>query len=84
MYPWEKPKFDYQEFMDAHIRVSVFIDGELKSSFAVPDDGSSIDVKTVMPDGRSLVLKIGGHPRTTDPRMSITELVEYVLTNYKR
>jgi hypothetical protein len=79
MYPWE----NYADFMDAHIRVSIFIDNELKGSFAILDDGTSMDVKTFMPDGRQLVLKNGGHPRTTDQRMTVTELVDYVLTNYK-
>jgi hypothetical protein len=79
MYPWE---FNYQTFMDTHIRVIVSIDGELKGSFAVLDEGANLNVQTSMPDGRSLVFKNGGHPRTTDPRMTIEELVKHVLTSY--
>jgi hypothetical protein len=82
-YPWEIPKLDYQTFMDTHVRVSIFIDNELKGSFAIVDDGTNMDVKTVMPDGRQLVFKNGGHPRTTDQRMTVMELVNYVLENYK-
>jgi hypothetical protein len=79
-YPWE---FNYQNFMDTHVRVSVFIDNELKGSFAVVDDDTSMDVNTVMPDGRQLVFKNGGHPRTTDRRMTVLELVQYVLENFR-
>jgi hypothetical protein len=79
-YPWE---FDYQTFMDTHVRVSVIINGELKGSFAIVDDGTRMDAQTVMPDGTSLIFKIEGHPRTTDQRMTATELINYVLTNYK-
>lgn len=81
MWPWE---FNYPQFMDCHVRVSVFIDDELKGVFAILDDGTNMDVRTVMPDGRQLVFKNGGHPRTTDPRMTALELVNYVLTEYKR
>lgn len=83
MYPWEKPQFNYVEFMDNHVRVSVTINDELKGSFAILDDGTRMETKTIMPDGTSLVLKVEGHPRTTDQRMTVTELVNYVLTNYK-
>ena len=84
MYPWEKkPKFDYTEFMDRYVRVRVFIDGELRGSFAVEDDDTDMDVQTVMPNGKTLVFKNGGHPRTTDQRMTVTDLVNYVLTNFK-
>jgi hypothetical protein len=84
MYPWEKPKpLNYIEFMDTHVRVSVTINGQLKGSFAIVDEGIDMNAYTVMPDGISLMLKVEGHPRTTDQRMTITELVSYVLTNYK-
>lgn len=83
IYPWEKPKFNYIEFMNTHVRVSVIINDELKGSFAILDDGTRMEAKTVMPDGTSLVFKVEGHPRTTDQRMTVTELVNYVLTNYK-
>ena len=83
-YPWETPKpFDYISFMDNHVRVRVSVGGELKGSFAVLDDGTEMNVKTVMPDGTPLVFKIQGHPRTTDPVMTPTELVNYVLSNYR-
>lgn len=84
-YPWEAPKpFDYQAFMDTHIRVSVVVGGEPKGSFAVLDEGVNMNVDTVMPDGTSLVFKVEGHPRTTDLAMSAAELVNYILTNFKR
>jgi hypothetical protein len=82
-YPWDKPKMTYVQFMDTHLRVSVSIDGELKGSFAILDEGTRLDVETVMPDGTPLIFKVEGHPRTTDPMMTATELVSYVLTNYK-
>lgn len=85
MYPWEqKPRLDYIRFMDTHVRVSVTINGELKGRFAILDDGTSMNVETVMPDGTPLVFRMEGHPRTTDPIMTATDLVSYVLTNYKR
>jgi hypothetical protein len=84
MFPWEKPKFDYVAFMDTHVRVCVSVNGEPKGSFAILDDGTKMDVETVMPDGAPLIFKISGHPRTTDPVMTPTELVNYVLTNYSR
>lgn len=79
-YPWE---LDYIKFMDTHIRVSVIINGQLKGCFAILDDGTNMNVDTIMPDGTSLVFKTEGHPRTTDQRMTATQLVDYVLTNYK-
>lgn len=84
MFPWEqKPEFDYIRFMDSHIRVSVSINGHPKGSFAILDEGTDLNVETVMPDGTPLVLKVEGHPRTTDPIMTAVDLVSYVLTNYK-
>ena len=80
-YPWE---FDYTDFMNRHIRVNVYIDDELKGSFAIEDEDTNMDVETVMPDGRRLVFKKEGHPRTSDQRLTAMELVNYVLTNYKR
>jgi hypothetical protein len=80
IYPWE---FNYQNFMDTHIRVSVSINGERKGSFAIVDDGTNMDVNTITPDGLPLVFKVEGHPRTTDKRMTVTELIDYVLSNYK-
>lgn len=84
MYPWEKPKLDYVTFMDTHLRVNVTVNGELIGSFAILDEGSSMNVETVMPDGTPLIFKAAGHPRTTDPAMTALELVNYVLTTYKR
>jgi hypothetical protein len=86
MYPWETPKpaMTYVEFMDRYVRVSVSINGELKGSFAILDEGTRLDVETIMPDGTPLIFKVEGHPRTTDPMMTATELVNYVLTEYKR
>jgi len=80
-YPWE---FNYQNFMDTHLRVSVSINGEKKGTFAVLDDGTDMNVQTIMPDGMSLVFKVEGHPRTTDKMLTLVELVDYVLTAYKR
>jgi hypothetical protein len=85
MYPWERPKpFDYVAFMNTHIRVSVTVNGMLKGLFAVLDDGTDMNVSTVMPDGTPLVFKVEGHPRTTDPIMTPVQLVNYVLTGNKR
>lgn len=84
IYPWEqKPKLTYIQFMDSYVRVSVSINGVLKGSFAILDEGTNMNVETVMPDGSSLVFKKDGHPRTMDPMMTVTQLVDYVLTNYK-
>lgn len=82
-YPWEKPKFNYIHFMDTHVRVNVFINGDRVGSFAIIDEGAKMDAETVLPDGTPLVFRVEGHPRTTDPRMTVIELVNYVLTNYK-
>jgi hypothetical protein len=85
MYPWEKAEpLTYVQFMDTHLRVSVTIGDEPKGSFAILDDGTKMDIETVMPDGTPLIFKVEGHPRTTDPAMTPTELVNYVLTNYNR
>jgi len=70
--------------MDTHLRVSVSINGEKKGTFAVLDDGTDMNVQTIMPDGMSLVFKVEGHPRTTDKMLTLVELVDYVLTAYKR
>ena len=80
-YPWE---FNYQNFMDTYLRVSVSINGEKIGTFAVLDDGTDMNVQTIMPDGVSLVFKVEGHPRTTDKMLTLVELVDYVLTAYKR
>jgi hypothetical protein len=86
-YPWEeKPEItlqDYIFFMDTHVRVCVSINGEVRGSFAVIDDGTDLNAETVMPDGMPLVFKITGHPRTIDPIMTATDLVSYVLRHYK-
>ena len=83
-YPWEKPEFDYTKFMDTHIRVRVSVNNVPVGSFSVLDEGTELDdVHTVLPDGSSLTMKINGHPRTTDPRMTAIELVNYVLEHYK-
>jgi hypothetical protein len=74
----------YPQFMDTHVRVSVTIDGVLKGSFAVVDDGTNMNVSTVMPDGTPLIFKVEGHPRTTDLMMTPVELVSYILTGNKR
>jgi hypothetical protein len=81
-WPWEKP-FDYQKFMDSHVRVVVRINGAMKGSFAVLDDGTDMNANTVMPDGTPLIFKVEGHPRTTDPEMTVAELVTYILENFK-
>jgi hypothetical protein len=86
-YPWEKPKIDFERyiaFMDCYIRVSVTINGIVAGYFSVVDDGTNLNTETVMPDGVPLVFKKEGHPRTTDPIITLTELVDYVLTHYKR
>lgn len=70
--------------MDTYLRVSVTINGEKKDTFAVLDDGTDMNVDTVMPDGTPLVFRVEGHPRTTDKMMTLVELVDYVLTAYKR
>jgi hypothetical protein len=83
MYPWEaKPKFDYIAFMDTHIRVSVFINGHPQGSFSILDEGMDLNVESNLPDGTPLVFKVTGHPRTKEPRMSITELVHHILEAY--
>jgi hypothetical protein len=84
-WPWEQPALtlrDYVTFMDSHVRISVVIDGTPIGSFAVRDEGVNMNVDTVMPDGRPLMFKVEGHPRTTDPVMTSIELVNHVLANY--
>lgn len=84
MYPWEQKPLNYVQFMDTHIRVSVFINGELRGTFAILDQGNITEtVETIMPDGIPLRFKVEGHPRTTDTRMTVEELVSYVLANYR-
>ena len=80
LWPWLTLP-DYVTFMDSHVRVSVVIDGTPIGSFAVRDEGVNMNVETVMPDGRPLVFKVEGHPRTTDPVMTALELVKYTLEN---
>jgi hypothetical protein len=81
-YPWEPdPLADYITFMNTHLRVVVYVNGTSFGSFAVVDEGVNMNVDTAMPDGTPLVFKVEGHPRTTDPVMTATELVNYVLTN---
>lgn len=80
IYPWE---FNYSKFMDTHIRVSVTIDGQFKGSYAILDEGLDMNVETIMPDGASLVFKVESHPRTTDQRMTATELISYLLEHYR-
>jgi len=87
MYPWEKQPSEFERyiaFMDCYVRVSVTVGGERKGYFSVTDDGTSMNVDTIMPDGTPLIFKVEGHPRTIDKMMTTTELVNYVLTNYKR
>jgi hypothetical protein len=79
-YPWE---FNYQQFMDTHIRVSVSINAT-KRMFAVLDEGINMNVEMVLVDGTPVTIKVEGHPRTTDPRITITELVNFLLTDQKR
>jgi hypothetical protein len=87
VYPWEqKPELaliDYVKFMDTHVRVCVSIDGEIRGSFAIIDDGTNMDAEVALPNGKPLVFKIRGQPRTVDPIMTATELIHHVLTNYK-
>lgn len=84
-YPWEqKSEIDkYIKFLDTHTRVRVAINGHAIGTFSVLDEGTDLNVETIMPDGTPLVFKVDGHPRTTDPTMTVMELVNYVLTNYK-
>lgn len=81
IWPWE---FNYIEFMNSHVRVSVTCADGKKEYFSVLDDGTSLNVDTVMPDGSPLIFRVEGHPRTTDRRTNVADLVNYVLTNYKR
>jgi hypothetical protein len=71
------------KFMDSHLRVNVFVNGTMKGSFAILDEGIDMNVETIMPDGTPLIFKVEGHPRTTDPEMTANDLVTYVLNNYK-
>lgn len=79
-WPWERdPLADYIRFMDSHLRVVVLVNGTMIGSFAIVDEGVNMNVETVMPDGTPLVFKVEGHPRTTDPVMTATELIKYIL-----
>jgi hypothetical protein len=77
--PWES----YSDFMDTHVRVSLSIDNITKEYLSIVDGG--INLNAVV--GR-VTVKYEGHPRTTDRRMTATELVNYLVekqheaTNY--
>ena len=77
-FPWEKPKSEferYREFMDSHIRVSITVNGYLKTCFSVLDDGTNMNVQFA-----GVEVKNEGHPRTGERIVNATELVEYILT----
>jgi hypothetical protein len=68
--PWES----YSDFMDAHVRVSLCVDGVKTEYLSIVDNG--INLNAVV--GR-VTVKYEGHPRTTDRRMTATELVNYLV-----
>lgn len=73
----------YVQFMDTHVRVSVSVDGHVRGTFAILDEGVNMNAEFALPDGTPLTIKVEGHPRTTDPMMNVTELVNFALSNYK-
>ena len=86
-YPWEqKPELkllDYVRYMDAHVRVSVNVDGHPRKFFAVVDDGTNMNAEMIMLNGELVTLKVEGHPRTYDPIATTTQLVNYLMETYK-
>jgi len=83
MLPWEKPKLSYPAFMDTHLRVSVFVDGRLDRTFAVLDEGANMNAEMVTLHDQLISIKVEGHPRTTDQRITTTQLVNYIMDYYK-
>jgi hypothetical protein len=82
MLPWDKPKLTYPQFMDSYLRVSVSVDGHPRKMFSVLDEGASMNAEMVMLDGKLVTIKVEGHPRTTDPMITTTELVNYIMNNF--
>jgi hypothetical protein len=84
MLPWDKPKpFDYQTFMDTHLRVSVSVDGHPRKMFSVLDEGANLNAEMVMLNGKFVTIRVEGHPRTTDETITTTQLVNYIMDHYK-
>jgi hypothetical protein len=83
MLPWDKPKLTYTQFMDTHLRVSVSVDGHPRKMFSVLDEGANLNAEMVMLNGQLVTIKVEGHPRTTDPMITTTQLVNYIMEHYK-
>jgi hypothetical protein len=72
----------YVQFMDTHVRVSVSMDGVPKRNFAVIDEGVNMNATLTMLNGNTVTIKVEGHPRSVDPIVTTTQLVNFVLDNY--
>jgi hypothetical protein len=51
--------------------------------FSVLDEGANLNAEMVMLNGQLVTIKVEGHPRTTDPMITTTQLVNYIMEHYK-
>jgi hypothetical protein len=76
-FPWEPPRSEferYRAFMDSHVRIGVSVNGGKKAFFSILDNGTKLETDT-----NGVLIKIEGHPRTTDPVLTVSELVNYII-----
>ncbi len=74
------PLSDYIDFMDSHVRVRAFKNGEQIGTFSVITDGTELGAEVTLQNGASFVIRVIGHPVTTDPIVTPEELANYLLT----
>ncbi len=85
-YPWEIETVagltlpDYIAFIDSHVRVRAFKNGEQIGTFSVITDGTELGAEVTLQNGASFVIRVIGHPVTTDPIVTPEELANYLLT----
>ncbi len=85
-YPWEieqPPIFTadyYAKFMDGHVRVRAFKNNEQIGTFSVVSDGTELGAEITLQNGASFLIRVIGHPVTTDPIVTPEELANYLLT----
>ncbi len=83
-YPWEiEPvltAIEYASFMDNHVRVRAFKNNEQIGTFSVVSDGTELGAEVTLQNGASILIRVIGHPVTTDPIMTPEELANYLLT----
>ncbi len=83
-WPWEtEPELtlaDYSLFMDGHVRVRAFKNGNQIGTFSVASDGTELGAEITLQNGAAFKIVVIGHPVTTDPIVTPEELANYLLT----